>query len=382
MMSFTTLGDLHLGRAVQGFDTTESTRRIMWAFFKWTRRMKATHAVQLGDATDSSRPKTRHLKMLTQWANTFSRDGVTLYILTGNHDVSSQAGTHSALDPLKAAGIKVIDRPCVKPLGAGSPIPARRTHGLFLPFPPPRTYEDGADWLGQVERASERARELMERGERVYLLAHLNVTGARYGEQELVYRAKAFSIPRALLEMPFTDIICGHVHNPQEVGRVWVQGAAQRLRMDERRHDRMMACFSQGGRREANLDALEMVQIKLDATGENYGGAAVTTEMVIEALPIHPGGVMAGCIVKLMPEVDRQTVVAWSAVEEALYREGALHVYPIVPMKKSTREAVERAKKTKGSIPRPAVAGVRFIRSRIGDEAERERIFKMFKGLM
>jgi hypothetical protein len=51
-------------------------------------------------------------------------------------------------------------------------------------------------------------------------------------------------------------------------------------------------------------------------------------------------------------------------------------------MKKSTREAVERAKKTKGSIPRPAVAGVRFIRSRIGDEAERERIFKMFKGLM
>lgn len=378
-----TIGDLHLGRSLYGFDLTESTRSIMYRFFRLCVERKADYAVQLGDLFDSSRPAPGLEKIAIQWCNEFERARIYLYLMTGNHDVVSKPGHVSALDAIKAHPyhyVRVIDRPTVDVL------PGIHGHTLlFMPFPSTSTYLDQKDWRRSVLEALRAARR---KRAPVVAYAHLDAAGAVWGSQDVILRGSDFAIPEKVCRCnQVRQIINGHVHRPQKLGRVLVQGAAQRLRIDEADHARFFY-FHRNGKplhkgKVKIRDAVQMVDLEIDASVgsevevDGVDWTVASQAELIERVTQDHVLVSEGAVVRLRCWVNENTAIDWSKVEAAIYDAGAKFVYPIVPQRKT--EARTEADRSL-SID-PAKAARSFIKQRVPDKSERAAVMREFTSL-
>lgn len=385
------LGDLHLGRLLYGFNLTPHTRRIMYRFFKLCLKRKADYAVQLGDLFDSPRPAPGLEKIAVQWANEFERARIALYLMTGNHDVISKPGHVSALDAIKAMPyryVRVIDRPTAIPIPAWkitrtarAKLPSQHT-ALFLPFPSVATYLDPDDWRRSVLDALRRAKGF---GRPIVAFSHLDVAGATWGAQDIVLRGSDFSIPKEVKRCKMVrQIIAGHIHAPQTVKRVLIQGAAQRLRIDEAQHARFFY-FARNGkplpRAKVRIrDAMRMLDLKADASvGSTLELADVDLrcetqqDMLDELSRID----VEGRAVRVSVWVNAKTVLDWNVIECALYEAGALFVYPMTPQVKPEED--------RGTVERLAIdpekAARQFIRDRIKGKKDRKALIDDFRTL-
>lgn len=367
------LGDLHLGRSLHGYDLTPHTRRIMYQF---ARRYidRADYAVQLGDVFDSPRPATGLEKIVVQWCNEFERAKTPLYLMTGNHDVISKPGYVSALDPIKAIPyryVHVIDRPTVVPFGGHT--------GLFLPFPSTGTYETPEDWENRALGALKRA-ELASLAQ-VVVYSHLDIAGASWGDQDLVFRAGDFAVPLAVLESRRVRVLIGgHVHKPQRRGRVRILGAAQRLRIDESRMRRFTIMHSDGRDiKRSHVNAITMADVSINAAvdSELDIDCDITAEDQQQLLDAFPWAAVDGSIVRVSAWSNARTVLDWGDLERQLYQAGALFVYPIVP--RMIIDGIEA--EDSPCIFDPQEAAEQFISDRIQRKSERDAMMAAFESL-
>lgn len=370
-------GDLHLGRQLYGFNLTPTTRQIMYRFFHLCLKRGADYAVQLGDLFDSPRPAPGLEKIVVQWVNEFERARLSLYLMTGNHDVISKPGHTSALDAIKAMPyeyVRVIDRPAAIPMGQHT--------ALFLPFPSTSTYLDPDDWREGVSAAL-RAAEKRKRP--IIGYSHLDVSGATWGPQDIVLRGTDFCIPKAVRQCKMVrQIIAGHIHQPQKVKRVLVQGAAQRLRIDEAQHARYFY-FARNGKslhrgKMGIRDAVRMFDLKVDASVGStleLEGVDLRCESQQDLIDELSQLDIDGRVVRVLVWVNAKTVLDWHAIERVLYDCGALFVYPMTPQQipdeatgVTTRLAID-----------PDKAARRFIRDRIRSKKDRIALVKDFRAL-
>jgi hypothetical protein len=364
-MKIALLGDLHLGRSVFGFDLSPYIQKVMWWFFEFCCEHQVEMAIQLGDVFDTPTPKEEHRKLVVQWCNLFERSGIHLSILVGNHDCLPRDKAPSALQYLKSQlweRVSVFDRPSVIKGLDGGPI-----NLLMLPFPSSGIYKDEEEYLSEVWSV---VKACGKHSNPRLAFAHLNVDGAKLGNQEFVFRGADYSIPGVLRNgMKF---FCGHVHRPQALSGVEILGAAERLRFDEVGQIRQVGLIDVSGimgmglvgfKRYVRVDALDLVSLDVDAVGAD-------TASVIARL----GGLVPGAVVKVCPVVDDKTVVQWDEVEAWAYSKGALHVH-IAPPKR-----VGRKRARGGKVHRsPSKLASRFIRSRVGDRDEAKALLEEFK---
>ena len=355
-MRVAVIGDLHLGKTLYGFDLTPHVRQAMHEFFELCRTLKVGAAVCLGDVYDKPAPSVSLQKLVIQWANEFERACIDLHLLAGNHDVTSNAFAPTALESIRVAApfqhVHVIDRPTVV-----------RDVGTMLPFPSPGIYESHEHYVAAVNRLHHHE---------PFAFAHLNVSGAKLGEQEFVYRGADHALP----EGPWRAVLNGHIHKPQRLGAIWIVGAAERTSFSERNEPRHFVLLRQGRVvRYTRPTALRLVQVEPDVSGWAAGrGDVPTTEEV--AASIAPKA--RGALVKVSPFVDDRSVVDWPAVEERLLAAGALSVFvaPAVRLQK----AVAASSKSVAALD-PAAAAARFIGARVHDKQERSRLLQTFKRL-
>ncbi len=375
MMHIAVLGDLHLGRSLYGFDLSPHIQRVMWDFFEFCKQGPPCIAVQLGDVFDRPTPTERQRKVVAQWCNEFTRAGIPLFILVGNHDAMAKHSSASALQYLKASTgehIWIIDRPTLI-----RPTDDERACAnlLMLPFPSPGIYDGSEEFFEDAEQA------LQSRDEdyQTIAFAHLNIEGAKLGNQEFVYRGADFSLPE---RDEVDQYICGHIHKPQRIrNKVEVVGAAERLRFDETGQQRFFglvkittkeeyASFSIS--RVLRHNALNLVELEVDASGMSKPDEAPSTDEVISDIAKAD---INRAIVKLTPFVDKHTMVDWSAVQNWLYADGALHVHVAAPVQVTE----ERAKgKSRVTVKDPEKAAKGFIKERVRSKKERMALFSMF----
>ena len=373
MSKAATLGDLHLGRSLHGYDLTPHTRRIMYQF---ARRSigRVDYAVQLGDVFDSPRPATGLEKIVVQWCNEFERSKTPLYLMTGNHDVISKPGHVSALDPIKAIPyryVHVIDRPTVIRFGGHT--------GLFLPFPSTGTYETPEAWEKGVLDALKRA-EFASLAQ-VVVYTHLDIAGASWGDQDLVFRAGEFAVPLVVLESSRVRVLIGgHVHKPQRRGRVWILGAAQRLRIDESGMDRFLLQHTDGRKiRRLELPAVTMLDVSINAAidSELDVSCDIEAQDQQQLLDAFPWAAADQAIVRISAWTNARTVIDWGVLERRLYDAGAIFVYPIVPRIIVETPSVEGT----ADIRDPEQAAHEFIFERIPKKSERKALLEAFQRL-
>lgn len=357
------LGDLHLGRTLYGYDLSPGIRRIMYEFFRWCVGRQADFAVQLGDVGDKPVWSVAQQKLVLQWCNEFERAKLPLYILVGNHDVISRPGVTSALDVIKAVQfehVHVVDRPMLLDVLGSS--------CLFLPFPSPSLYANDNEWRERVSAVSRASPE------NTTCFSHLNVEGARLGEQEWLYRGGEYDLPDLPDEVRL--VVNGHIHKPQKQGRVLMTGAAELLRFDERGNKPAFyhlelpeLVWERRGIRHRS----RMVQLEIDVSEWTTGGAPPTTADVIKGLD----ELVEGCLVKVQPMVDECSAVSWADVEKYLYEQGARFVAMAPPV--LVRRDADRVKAKADDDPNKAAK--RFIRQRVDERSERVAILARFKQL-
>jgi len=365
-MRIAAIGDLHLGRALYGYDLTPHVRDKMYRFFDLCVNKDVRTAVVLGDVFDHPTPPEHLRKMVVQWFNEFERARINLFVLVGNHDVMSNPESPSALESLRVVDwdyVQVVDRPIQF---------LRRL--FFVPFPSPGLYETIDEWFGEVADVQ----EVLKPG--AVAFTHLGVEGAKVGEQEFPYRGSDYNIPEVMLTDDHIEkIVCGHVHKPQDVGKVVISGAAERLRFDERGDRRAFILINLQRRLTVarvpyGSKALTLRQIELDASGWAHGGTPPTTQEMITT--IGPTDVRQA-IVKVRPFVDEYSTVDWSVIEAEFYRKQALMVFVAPPI----RTKRERKQKHETKATSSKVTAQRFIRARIADKNERVRVTRLFENL-
>lgn len=386
-MQIAVCGDLHLGRSLYGFDLSPYIRRCMWDFFDFCAKLKVDAAVQLGDVFDRPTPTEEQRKVVSQWCNEFDRAGIPLFILTGNHDTMSRQESPSALQYLKTGSGQsnpwVIDRPLVLYPGYDPVTDGRHVNLLFLPFPSSGIYDTPQEYFDDAKSAVSDADEEYP----TLAFAHLNVEGAKMGKQEFVYRGADFSLPKL---DSVHHYFCGHVHKPQSVnGNVEVIGAADRLRFDEVNQTRLFGLvevtdkWKLGNRRNHEMppvysfrryirpNAINLVELEIDASGLNRPDRAPTTDDVIADI----GDVdIDRAIVKIKPFVDQHTMVDWSQVQAWLYSDGAAHVH----LASSTRVKTEKKERQMVVVRDPEAAAKGFIGEKVGDKDERNKLMVLF----
>lgn len=378
-MKIALLGDLHLGKSLYGFDLSPYIKRAMWDFLGLCRRKKVAVAVQLGDVFDRPTPTEEQRKVVAQWCNEFDRAGIRLYIIVGNHDVLAKKESPSALQYLKSSSLNsnvwVVDRPLVLyPRSSGVAV-----NLAFLPFPSPGIYRH----KGEYEEDIEAALEDDDQRHQLLTFAHLNVTGAKLGNQEFVYRGADYSLPK----WP-GRIFCGHVHKPQVLRSVTVIGAAERLRFDETDQVRCFGLvtvdlkdrFSPHGinfRKVLRPDALNLVELEIDASSINGSRKAPSTgEVISDIASTHIRVGFNRAVIKVTPFVDHQTVVDWGEVRDWLYSDGAEHVHVAPPVSVGEKRNDKSEKKQQSKDP--VKAAERFIKERVRGRKKKADLMDQF----
>lgn len=359
-MRIALLGDLHLGKSLYGVDLSPYIKCCMWDFVEFCRQTEADMVVQLGDVFDRPTPTEEHRKIVSQWCNEFTRMGIPLFILVGNHDVMARKESPSALQYLKAGARSsnpwIVDRPMLLPMDGA-------VKCLFLPFPSPGIYS-ASEYSEDTESAISDYVDIV--------FAHLNVVGAKLGNQDYVYRGGAYHLPKL-----GSKVFCGHIHTPQQLGDICIVGAAERLRCDEAGQYRYFGLVTidkeeVSYKRLLRHTALDLVVLEIDASSNNRGGPP-STDDVISDIARTEGYTRA--VIKITPFVDERSIVDWGVVRNWLYSDGAEHVHLAPPVNAGKK----RDEKSKQKYERdPEKAATTFIKGRIKDKKEQADLMDLF----
>lgn len=139
-----------------------------------------------------------HLSVLAFWRNAFARlqglYGCPAYALVGNHDISGKFGdTNNALMLFNPDVIRVVDGPKMAPWGA-----------LMVPY----------------QHSKEKFVEICNQFPEVdTVICHQTFDGSKY---ENGFPAKDGVEPHLI---PQKNVISGHIHTPQTIGKIWYPGA-------------------------------------------------------------------------------------------------------------------------------------------------------------
>lgn len=361
------LGDTHLGKSLGKFDLTPYIRSSMWKFFDFCLDRKVQAAIHLGDLVDSPKMSLEREKILIQWANEFERAKLPIYIMNGNHDVTAHQTVSSALSVLKSIPyeyVTVVERPSLIEV-AGYEI-------LFLPFPSPSLFSSYDPYLVEAKKEYDKATS------EVVVVSHLNVYGAKLGDQEFVYRGEDFCIPDFVTESSQTSfVVNGHIHKAQAVENVFMLGAAQRFSFGEASNPVRFGIISDSMYR--TFDVSDRVGLSLFKFELNLGTTdkgVMSTQSAVDL--ICRGKDVVGSCIKISPLVDSNTLANLDDISSTLYSRGVSFVW-VAPAK---RLEVDGEVNSFGEVTdNPFEAVKTYLNQTVKSSQDKKRRYKLFRNV-
>ncbi len=232
------LGDLHLGKAVGGFDLVEDQRYILDEILKITDEKSVDAVLIAGDVYDKSVPSEAATKLLDYFLNALVEKKVTVFMISGNHDsddrlnfgsrifknsgifISAKFDGHLAGHVFRAGGteINVYLLPFIKA--------SQVKH--YFPEETVETYEDAVKVVLKSADIDEKKCNL--------LVAHQFVAGKGsdpvLGGSEGIGTKSVGLVEKIGYDLfdKFDYAALGHIHSPQSVGREAVRYSGSPLK--------------------------------------------------------------------------------------------------------------------------------------------------------
>ena len=220
------LSDLHIGKRVNEFSMIEDQKYILTQILYAADQEKPDGILISGDVYDRTIPTAEAVQVFDAFLTRLSEQKIPAFIISGNHDSAERLAFGSSL--MGKSGIyfsKVYDRTVEK-------IPMQDAYGTvwiyLLPFLRPSTIRHALpERAEEVQSAADAVRIALEQTkidekERIVLLAHQFVTGAKRCDAEELQVGDVDQIPAELFAS-FEYVALGHIHSPQKVGRETVR---------------------------------------------------------------------------------------------------------------------------------------------------------------
>lgn len=176
-------------------DCLEEVDRLVGFVADVAKRLQVNSIVFLGDQFHTH--SVVHLSVLSFWQKAFKRLAPAadrVFALVGNHDMSGKAGDQDhALMLYDSADVHVVRSPHVAPWNA-----------LLVPY-----YANGGELI-EVAKAHP---------SRTVLVCHQTFDGSKYENGFFAKDGVDLNL------IPQQAVVSGHIHTPQQVGKVWYPGS-------------------------------------------------------------------------------------------------------------------------------------------------------------
>ncbi len=211
------LSDLHIGKKVNDYSMLDEQRYILERIVEDVKREKPDAVLISGDVYDKTTPPLEAVMLLDEFLNSLEIDGLTVLLISGNHD--SPERLSFGAERMKKSGLyikSIFD-------GELSPVVLRDDYGevafYSLPFirisDVNRVYgTDFRDYTKAFSYVVERME--LDASRRNVLLSHQFVTGAAFSESETA--VGGIDSISAEAYAPFDYSALGHIHRAQNMG--------------------------------------------------------------------------------------------------------------------------------------------------------------------
>lgn len=226
-MKFVHTGDLHIGKAVNGFSMLEDQRYILQQIYELTRMEKADALVIAGDIYDRSIPPAEAVVLLNDFLTDMAGTGIPVFMISGNHDsperigfagrILEQNGIHIAgVYEKRLKRVKVMDEhgeitfvlmPFVKPAAVGGKSSGEAVAHMLSAEVNEKEGKEGQSGIG---------------GGRKVLVTHYFVTDngrePELSDGETTIHVGGLDNVEASLFESFDYVALGHIHKSQKIG--------------------------------------------------------------------------------------------------------------------------------------------------------------------
>jgi len=340
------LTDFHVGGRWDKLDRTDDVFRVLdEQVLPIFESGQATHFINLGDTFHTNDPTPRQIARVIAFYQKLDKLGIPSVTLEGNHDHKGRSDKGSALEPLfevrlqHARFICEARRPLAKP---GIPyvfqwpeleVRERAQHFVAIP------HMDAAGLAEHLPGILERLNDL-ESDHPVIGLCHLDLRGAAVGVERLVMRHQPAALPQELIDHPKIGFwLAGHIHKPQELGRVTVVGSLLQNDFGEAADTKHMLLISKDGTSIIPTACPQLRHLDMDFTDAAVRENAEQVYKFLMAADYTHLGVQAGDVVKVTVRISDEDYVGrdFRMIEEQLAGHCRM-VYRISPTVIRTRE--------------------------------------------
>lgn len=230
-MKLVHLGDLHLGKRVNGFSMLEDQEFILKSILEVIDDEKPDGVLVAGDVYDRSIPSEEAVNMLDEFLVSLSRRNLQVILISGNHDSAdrlafgrkffSQSGIHiSPVYEGQIAPVTLCDEYGeldVWPIPFVKPVHVRR----FYPEAEVGNYTDAMRVI--VEHLP------IDSGRRNVCIAHQFIVGASVCASEELSVGGTDQVSADVFA-PFDYVALGHLHGPQKISKDTIRYAGSPLK--------------------------------------------------------------------------------------------------------------------------------------------------------
>lgn len=206
-----------------------------------------------GDVYKNRTPNPTHQREFARRIHRMRREGLPVYILVGNHDVSPAAGRAHAIeifDTLAVEGVTIADRARVDMVETKSgpvqimAMPWVTRHGLLTKEELTRASMLDIEMmlLGRVEQFLHTRAEELDPTIPAVLTLHGTIDGATVGIERQIMLGRDLVLPKSVVALPNIDYVAlGHVHKHQLLANhppVVYSGSIERIDFGEEHEDK------------------------------------------------------------------------------------------------------------------------------------------------
>lgn len=268
-MKFLHLGDLHLGKFLGDFDLKEDQKYILEQILDIIKNRSVDAVLIAGDVYDKSIPSEAATRLLDSFLKSLSQMGVSVYMISGNHDSDERLNFGSSLFEKNQIYISSVYRGSLYKRNVTDEYGELNIYLLpfvkasrvrhFLPEEKIESYEDAVRAIIQKAEIDSSKRNL--------ILAHQFVTG-KSEDPKMAGSESAAVKTVGMVEKIGCDVFdafdyaaLGHIHSPQKVGREEVRycGSPLKYSLSEANNDKSVPLITMG--EKGNLQ-IEQVALK------------------------------------------------------------------------------------------------------------------------
>ena len=284
------LSDLHLGKRLNEFSMLEDQEYILKKILHIIAEEQPNGVMIAGDIYDKSVPSGEAVKLFDDFLVQLSKQDVSVFLISGNHDSPERIAFGSRLMQKSAVYVSPVYNGHVAPISLEDAFGT--VHVFMLPFIKPahvRRYYPEAEINSYTDALRTAIQHMdLDSNNRNLLITHQFVTGAVRSDSEEISVGGSDHVDAAVFA-PFDYVALGHIHRPQMIGKETVRycGTPLKYSFSEAKHQKSVTVVELAEKGAVTIRTVPLIpkrdmrEIKgsyLEVTAKNFYQGSNTEE--------------------------------------------------------------------------------------------------------